>query len=134
LPSKVAVDPALAVADLPGAVDHVADHHGLAGEPAREHVQQREVLVDVHHVDFARGLPHREERLEVAHRQRPARDRTHLERVAFRLGIRAERHHAHVVPALDQKAAEARHVHRGPAEVGREHGRGEKDAHGGRKG
>lgn len=48
------------------------DWDELAGEPAGENVQQREAPVDVHHVHFARGLPHGEERLEVTHRQRPA--------------------------------------------------------------
>jgi hypothetical protein len=83
-------------------------------------VHEREVLVHVHHVGTAGVAQHAEKGLEIAPRQRPARDRDHFVRIARRMRIGAERDHAHLVAALDEKPRYARNVHRRPAEIGRE--------------
>ena len=127
----VAVAPALAVGDLPGAVDHDADHDRPPPQAGREHVEQGEVLVDVDDVGPAGRLQHLPEGTQVAQREGAARDGGHWERMPARGGVRAERHHPHLVPALLEEAGHARHVHRRPPQVGREDGGGHEHAHGG---
>ena len=125
----VAVDPALAMADLPSAVDHQADHHLAAREPRRGDVEQSEVLVHVHAVGLARLAEGGPRRLEVAHGQRSALDCHDAERVALWLRIGAERDNRHFVAALHEKAPEARHVDGRAAEVRREDRRSDEDTH-----
>src|SRR6185436_17069787 len=57
-------------------------------------------------------------------------DRRDVEGIARRMRIGAEREHLDRVAALGEEPPEPRHVHRRAAQIGREDGRGDQDAHG----